>query len=91
MKRIWVDFMKTDDQGRILLTSRGTLNDLKAQHISLREGLELSVYSDDTGDDGKPDNLLAEGIVYHARNQWVLDLGARGVYHESEAGRNSSR
>jgi hypothetical protein len=45
--RISVDFRETDDARRILLTTVGTRDDLKKNHIELREGVRLSVYGDD--------------------------------------------
>lgn len=60
---IWVDFMKTDAERRLLLTTRDTLEDLKRFGIELQEGLRLEVYSDDADDHGNRDDLMAEGIV----------------------------
>jgi hypothetical protein len=51
--RVWVDFMKIDTRGRLLLTTLGTLEDLRKHRVELTEGLSLSVYSDDADDQGR--------------------------------------
>jgi len=52
--RIWVDCMKVDEDRRLVLTTRGTIEDLKRLGIELQEGLRLNVYSDDADDQGNP-------------------------------------
>jgi hypothetical protein len=85
-QRIWVDFLKTDDAGRLLLTARGTIADLEREGLQLREGLKLSVYSDDADDAGKPDDLVATGIVRRDERvgRWVLELDRTTLGHRSE-------
>ncbi len=84
--RIWVDFMKTDAQRRLILTTLGTIEDLKKQGIDLHEGLRLEVYSDDADDRGNRDDLLAEGIVYRDKEQdrWVLEIDWNAIRHASD-------
>ena len=84
--RVYVDFLKTDDDGRLLLTCRGTLHDLAAQEVHLRDGLTLYVYSDDLDDHGNEDNLIAEGIVRFdaANDRWVLEVDEARIRHESD-------
>jgi hypothetical protein len=79
--RIYVDFMKTDNEGRLLLTCIGTLRDLEAQSIQLREGLLLHVYSDDLDEQGNRDDLEAEGTVrFDPENRrWVLEIDHRAI------------
>ena len=75
-QRIFVDFMKTDDKRRLLLTTVGTRQDLTKYGIELRDGLVLSVYSDDLDAKGNRDDLIADGIVrFDAEQQrWVLEI-----------------
>lgn len=85
--RIWVDFMKTDDSRRIALTTFGTRQDLTKYGIALREGMVLHVYSDDVDENGRPDNLLAEGVVHFdaVRKRWVLAIDWNRLVHESDS------
>lgn len=85
-QRIWVDLMKTDDARRILLTTRGTREDLERSGLQLREGMTLEAYSDDVGDDGEPDDLLVEGVVlYDAQAEhWVLEIDWSAIRHRSD-------
>lgn len=85
--RIWVDFMKTDDLRRIVLTTQGTLADLRNQSIELYEGMELSVYSDDADEVGRPDNLLVNGVVLFDKlaKRWVLEIDWDAIRHESDS------
>lgn len=83
--RIWVDFMKADDHGRLVLTTRGTLDDLARHGIELREGQRLSVYTDDADDTGARDDLLADGIVHRdeKNERWVLEIDWRAIGNAS--------
>jgi len=78
--------MKTDDERRVLLTTRGTLEDLAKNQIQLRDGLVLSVYTDDADDNGNPDCLVGEGVVQYddAASRWVLRLDWNSLKHESD-------
>jgi hypothetical protein len=81
--------MKKDTLGRILLTTLGTLEDLRKQRVELHEGMQLNVYTDDADDQGSADNLLAEGTVHYDQEArcWVLELNEDSIRHESDAGR----
>lgn len=85
-QRIWVDFMKTDDDRRLRLTARGTLEDLDRLGVQLQEGVILQVYGDDLNDAGDRDDLLAEGIVERnvADGTWVLAIDWTAVRHRSQ-------
>jgi hypothetical protein len=84
--RIWVDFMKTDDLRRLVLTTLGTLADLRKHQIELREGLRLGVFGDDADDEGRPDNLLVDGTVRfdEGAGRWVLEIDWSAIRHESD-------
>ncbi len=84
--RIWIDFLKTDDAGRLLLSARGTVADLERDGVRLQDGLVLEVYGDDADDDGKPDDLVATGIVRRDEQigRWVLELDRSTLTHRSE-------
>ena len=61
--RIYADFQNLDDANRLRLTCAGTHEDLQRQGIQLRQGMVLLFYTDDADDDGRPDELQAEGVV----------------------------
>ena len=84
--RVYVDFMKTDAQGRILLVCIGTKRDLHNQGITLAEGMALNVYSDDANERGERDDLVADGVVqYNAEaKEWVLAVDPTTIRHESD-------
>jgi hypothetical protein len=84
--RVYVDFMKTDGKGRLLLTTVGTREDLTHLGIELIEGLELDLYSDDADDNGNFDPLLAAGVViFNAElGKWVARVDRKMIRHASE-------
>ncbi len=76
MNLIYADFMKSDDQNRLVLTCFGTHRDLEKQNIVLSEGLELVFYNDDADDDGNPDDLVVSGVVEYdkEKERWTADI-----------------
>ena len=84
--RIYADFQNLDDQNRIRLDSIGTREDLDRSGLDLREGLRISLYTDDADDEGNPDDLLAEGTVeFNAEEQcWVVAVDWNRLTHASE-------
>lgn len=84
--RIYVDFMKTDDEGRLLLTCIGTQHDLETHGIQLRDGLVLHVYSDDLDEHGNRDDLVAEGTARFdaANHRWVLEIDRHAIRNASD-------
>jgi hypothetical protein len=83
---VYADFQNSDDENRLRLTCAGTRQDLQRQGPELREGLALTLYTDDADDEGQPDELLAEGIVHYdeAEKCWVATIDWRKVCHASE-------
>ena len=51
--RVYADFQNLDDENRLRLTCAGTRRDLEQQGIKLREGLALTLYTDDANDEGQ--------------------------------------
>ena len=87
MERVYVDFHKRDDLGRVKLTTIGTQRDLHRLNITLTEGMHLGFYSDDADERGAPDNLLAEGTVHFdaANRTWVAQIEDGSLRHASDA------
>ena len=84
--RIYADFQKVDDRGRLILTCQGTLQDLAHHGIELREGLVLTFYSDDADDQGNPDELVVEGLVEYDGNahHWTAAIDWQAIKHASD-------
>jgi hypothetical protein len=83
---VYADFQNLDDEDRLRLTCAGTRRDLQRQGVELREGLALTLYSDDADDEGHPDKLLADGWVQYneAEKCWVAAIDWRAIRHQSQ-------
>ena len=84
--RIYADFQNLDGENRLRLTCAGTRRDLERQGIQLREGMVLTLYTDDANDEGQSDELLAEGIVHYnqAETCWVAAIDWQTIRHASQ-------
>ena len=84
--RIYHDLMKVDRDGRIKLVLQGTVDDLRKQNVVLKDGLELTFYSDDANDAGERDELRVDGTVQFNRDEncWVAKLHDESFRHASE-------
>lgn len=84
--RVYADFQNLDDANRLLLTCRGTWEDLKRLGIELRDGLVLTFYTDDADERGQPDEMRIEGTVHYVPEQqhWVASVDWSRVRHASE-------
>jgi hypothetical protein len=67
--RVFADFHNADAQGRLRLNSAGTIKDLSCQKVTLREGLSLTLYSEDLEVDGRV-RYSAEERVWVAAIDW---------------------
>jgi hypothetical protein len=85
--KVYADFQNLDKQNRLRLTCAGTHRDLERLGITLREGLALTLYTDDANDAGQPDELLAEGVVQYneAEKCWVAAIDWQAIRHASDA------
>lgn len=86
--KVYVDFHNADSQGRVRLNCIGTMEDLARQQVELRNGLVLTLYSDDLDAKGEPDELLVEGIVSFSQEEhcWVAAIDWAGIRHASDSG-----
>ena len=84
--RVYADFQNLDDENRLRLTCVGTRRDLERQGIQLRQGMALTLYTDDADDQGQPDELRAEGIVHFNEHEkcWVAAIDWDALRHASE-------
>jgi hypothetical protein len=88
--KIYADFHNSDSQGRLRLNCIGTLEDLAEQHLELRDGLLLTLYSDDLDAIGQLDELVVDGVVSFSQDElcWVagIDWAAiRNVSNKKES------
>ena len=62
--KVFADFHNADAKGRLRLNCIGTVEDLSQQQIVLRDGLSLTLYSEE---------LEVEGVVQYStdENVWV--------------------
>lgn len=65
--RVFADFHNADAQGRLRLNCIGTVEDLAQQQIALRDGLPLTLYSEE---------LEVDGVVQYSEdeNAWVVAI-----------------
>jgi hypothetical protein len=83
--KVYADFQNLDDFNRLRLTCAGTREDLARLGIQLRPGLALTLYMDDADDQGRPDELRAEGVVHfnEAEHCWVATIDWSALRHAS--------
>ena len=84
--RVFADFHDLDDENRLRLTCNGTREDLARLGIQLRDGLELTLYTDDVNDNGDSDDLMVDGIVQFDQNNqvWVASVDWNALRHSSD-------
>ena len=85
---IYADFNNLGDAPhRLRLTCAGTKADLERLGLQLRDGLPLTLYTDDADDEGRTDNLLVDGTVQFSEleNGWVAAVDWDTLRHESDA------
>lgn len=86
MNLIYADFMKCDDQSRLILTCLGTHQDLERFNIALTDGLKLVFYTDDGDSNGNPDNLVVSGIVEYdkEKERWTANVNRDEIKNISQ-------
>jgi hypothetical protein len=88
---LYVDFSELMEFDVVLLSQSDVKKDVHGNDVQLVEGLSIAIYSDDVGDDGQPDNLVAEGVVIPNRYtgsfpyvKWCCRISANGIRHQSD-------
>jgi hypothetical protein len=95
--RIYADFHNLDEFNRLKLTCAGTRDDLARLGVRLKEGLALTLYTDDADDEGRSDELRVDGIVRYNNEEdcWTAEVDWKALRHASEedggAGMNTSK
>ena len=88
----YVDFNELMDIDVVLLSQTDIKRDADGNDIELVEGLPIAIYCDDNiGENGQPDNLVAEGVVipnryarYFPHVKWCCRIGPNGIRHQSD-------
>ena len=70
--KVFADFHNADTKGRLRLNCIGTVEDLAQQQIVLRDGLSLTLYSEE---------LEVEGVVQYStdENVWVAVINWNAI------------
>ncbi|MGA2057480.1 MAG: hypothetical protein ABSG88_19485 [Bradyrhizobium sp.] len=94
MKRpqFYVDFNELIEKDLVALSATNEKLSTNGEKILLRDGMMIDVYSDDLDDNGKPDNLIASGMVERNRSlgwakeiKWCCRIDEQGIRHKSES------
>ena len=80
----------------LCLSHKETCLGENGENVTVHEGMIATAFDEDVDDDGKPDNLVASGIVERSPawlrcrgSRWVLRIDQNGVRHESDLLQNS--
>jgi hypothetical protein len=89
--RIYADFHNADASGRVRLNCIGTIEDLARQRITLREGMVVTLYTDDLDAIGQLDEVRVEGTVSFSEREhcWVAAIDWSAIRHASDERRAS--
>jgi hypothetical protein len=83
--RIYADFQNLDDDNRVRLDSAGTKDDLARLGLQLSDGLDLTLYTDDADESGRPDDLLVDGVTrLNDGRGWVAEVDWTSLRHASD-------
>lgn len=74
--------------GRNYLKQAETLQDIALSGVKLEEGARLHFYCGDADDEGKPDDLLFDGIAYFdsEKRQWYVIVEESSCCHALDSG-----
>ncbi len=91
--KIYADFHNANSSGRLRLNCIGTMEDLAKYQLELRDGLVLTLYSDDLDDEGQLDELVVEGTVSFSPEEhcWVAAIDWTAIRNASKQKETSLR
>jgi len=83
--KVYADFHNADVQGRLRLNCIGTIEDLAQQQIVLRDGLVLTLYSEELEVEGRVQYSTEENL-WVAVIDWdaIREAGAESVLPEGQ-------
>lgn len=87
--QIYADLNKWEEvegQFRVILTTRGTHEDLQKHGLTLKEGMTLDFWTDDGDAEGNSDPLYFQGVVTYdpKANCWTAAVNPEAIHHASE-------
>ena len=89
--RLYIDTNEEINWGLYLLSKDDIKQDSSGRSVVLHAGDVVDVYMDETGDDGRPDNLIASGTVERnidprwSHVKWCFRINGAGFMNESES------
>jgi hypothetical protein len=91
--QIYADFMKMDDNGRLVLVCRGTFKDLEENNIELDEGMKLTFYNEDEDNNGNRDDLVVKGIIEYdkEKERWTAKINWDEIRNISQLSSNEKK
>jgi len=80
---LWADFNASSGMG-LRLNCKGTIDDLNAQHQTLREGMKLILWDEDFDDLNLQDNLIVKAVARfnEKKNIWEAEFDWDEVKNE---------
>ena len=91
LPRLSVDFNELLESDLILLSREDTRKDENDNLIRMHEGMEVLIFDEDVDDAGRPDRLIALGVVERNKDtgwsrhvKWCCRINSDGIRHESE-------
>ena len=90
---VFADFNGMLEPDLLCLAHSDVVTDNAGRSLALRPGLRLTAFDYDADESGRPDNILATGVVErspaYARcngSRWALRIDDTGIRHESDVG-----
>lgn len=85
METLWVDFQNAGKDG-VRLICKGTLDEISEKGLTLHEGLQLIIWTEDQDDDGKPDNLVVNAVIKYSTIDgcWIAQFNVDDLKNESQ-------
>jgi hypothetical protein len=80
--RLWFDTNASVAEDRYSLGCAGTLRDLSALGVELQEGMQLTLYMDDSDLDGRPELLVVDAVVEEYEGALIAHVDAGTWRHE---------
>jgi hypothetical protein len=88
---VLVDFYGILEPGLLCLSHTNDATTAEGEILSLREGMVLTAFDQDTDENGNPDNIFATGVVekspeyaQYKGSLWSLRIDSDGIRHESD-------
>ena len=88
---LYVDFNEMLEPDLVLLSAADGKVAVTGEQISLRAGLKVAIYMDDFDDEGRPNDMVAFGVVeantsvgWAEHVRWCCRIDDHGIRHRSQ-------